>query len=121
LDLLPGDADRYIDSDHATVDHEESTLVEVRWREQPRTVFFQDGPRFVVDDAAPTTILARYPGGAIAAVVAPFGRGRVGVVGPHPEATADWFTDVGLPTLDARDLAQDLVDTVLGSKTAAGS
>lgn len=119
--LLPGDADRYIGSDDATVDHEESTLVQVRWRERPRTMFFQDGPLFVVDDPAPTTILARYPGGAVAAMIAPFGRGRVGVVGPHPEATPDWFTDTCLPVHDAHDLAHDLVDGVLGSTTAGRS
>jgi len=34
-------------------------------------------------------------------------------VGPHPEATPDWFTDAGLPVRDARELARDLVDRTL--------
>jgi glutamine amidotransferase-like uncharacterized protein len=121
LDLLPGDTDRYIDSDGATVDHDHSTVVEVQWGGRTRSLYFQDGPVFVLDDNAPADVLARYPNGAVAAAVAPFGRGRVGVVGPHPEATVDWFVDVGLPVHDARDLGRDLVDAVLGTATAAGS
>jgi hypothetical protein len=39
----------------------------------------------------------------------------VGVVGPHPEATPDWYTDSGLPVPDdlRADLTQDLVDRVM--------
>jgi hypothetical protein len=48
-------------------------------------------------------------------VVAPYGRGAVGVVGPHPEATRDWFVDDGLvpPEPLALDLGLDLVDAVM--------
>jgi hypothetical protein len=48
-------------------------------------------------------------------LVAPFARGRVGVVGPHPEATPDWYDDYGLidpDGLDA-DLGHDLIDTLM--------
>ena len=39
----------------------------------------------------------------------------MGVVGPHPEATDDWFTDAGLEPPDrlGADLGQDLVDAVM--------
>jgi hypothetical protein len=121
FELLPGDTDRYIDSDGATVDHDRSTVVEVRWGERHRAMFFQDGPVFVLGDDGATTVLARYPNGTVAAAVAPFGRGRVGVVGPHPEATDGWFIDAGLPVHDARDLARDLVDAVLGTTKATRS
>ena len=52
---------------------------------------------------------------AIAAAVAAFGAGRVGVVGPHPEATPDWYADAGLdvPRTTAADLGHDLLDEVL--------
>jgi hypothetical protein len=111
LGLLPGDTDQYVTSPHATVDDPDlDTVVDLRWRGFRRTVFFQDGARFVRTGDA--DVLARYPGGEPAALVASHGAGRVGVVGPHPEATADWFTDVGLPVHDARDLAHDLVATV---------
>ncbi|MFE3141336.1 BPL-N domain-containing protein [Streptomyces scopuliridis] len=113
--LLPGDTDQYISSPGSTVHVENDTLVEVRWRGRPRTLFFQDGPLFLLDDGADATVLATYPNGTVAALVAPFGAGRVGVVGPHPEATDDWYTDVHLPVHHTRDLALDLVNEVVSS------
>ncbi|RZT86533.1 glutamine amidotransferase-like uncharacterized protein [Pseudonocardia sediminis] len=111
--LLPGDTDRYIDSPGATVDDDEDTLVGVSWRGRERTLFFQDGPHFLLERDARVSVLGRYPNGTVAALVAPFGAGRVGVVGPHPEATADWFGDARLPMHDARDLGLELIDTVM--------
>jgi hypothetical protein len=79
-------------------------------------VFFQDGPWFDLDPArGPAEVLATYGNGLPAAVVAPFGLGAVAVVGPHPEASPDWYLDSGLPVpadLDA-DLTQDLIDRVM--------
>ncbi|MEV5986746.1 BPL-N domain-containing protein [Streptomyces sp. NPDC052051] len=113
FDLLPGDTDQYISAPGCTIHHDGNTLVEVAWRGRPRTVFFQDGPYFVLDRNADPEVLATYPNGLPAALVTPFGAGRVGVTGPHPEATDDWFTDYDLPVQNNRDLAMDLVDTVL--------
>jgi hypothetical protein len=59
--LLPGDTDRYISSKRATVTHDRDTLVDVRWRDRPRALFFQDGPRFLLDASAYATVLACYP------------------------------------------------------------
>ncbi|MFE4539230.1 hypothetical protein ACFRKB_29905 [Streptomyces scopuliridis] len=114
--LLPGDTDQYISSAGSTVHDENDTLVEVRWRGRPRTVFFQDGPLFLLDRGADATVLATYPNGTVAALVTPFGAGRVGVVGPHPEATGDWYTDVHLPVHQTRDLALDLVNEVMAGR-----
>jgi glutamine amidotransferase-like uncharacterized protein len=114
FDLLPGDTDRYAGSPGADVVATGDTTVEVRWRGRPRTLFFQDGPAFHVA-ADDLTVLARYRNDAIAAGVAAFGAGRVGVVGPHPEAGPDWFLDAGLdlPPTAAADLGHDLLDEVL--------
>ncbi len=114
--LLPGDADRFISSPGARPDHDGDSLVVLDWAGHRRQVFFQDGPWFDLDPArGPADTLATYNNGLPAAVVAPFGRGAVGVVGPHPEASPDWYTDSGLPVpADVRaDLTQDLVDLVL--------
>ncbi|GDY33428.1 BPL-N domain-containing protein [Gandjariella thermophila] len=113
--LLPGDTDQYIASGGATVDSEDNTEVEVTWRGRRRRLFFQDGPYFWVRSGADASVLANYPNGTIAALVAPFGSGRVGVVGPHPEATEDWYTDAGLdvPRRYGTDLGLDLVDAVM--------
>lgn len=113
--LLPGDTDQYIASASATVDSEDSTVVQVDWRGRRRTLFFQDGPYFWVRPDADVAVMARYPNGTIAALVTGFGAGRVGVVGPHPEATEDWYIDAGLRVPDrlGTDLGLDLVDAVM--------
>ncbi|MFB7328276.1 BPL-N domain-containing protein [Streptomyces sp. NPDC001698] len=111
--LLPGDTDQYIATPGATIHNDRDTLVETAWRGLPRTLYFQDGPHFVLDRDADVTILATYPNGTIAALVTPFGNGRVGVVGPHPEATDDWFLDEGLSVHHTHDLGLDLVGEVL--------
>jgi glutamine amidotransferase-like uncharacterized protein len=116
--LLPGDSDRFISSSGAWPDQADDAVVTVIWEGRQRQVFFQDGPWFDLDAArGPAEVLATYVNGLPAAVVAPFGRGAVGVVGPHPEATADWYTDSGLPVpagLTA-DLIQDLLDRTIGA------
>ncbi|MFE0027480.1 BPL-N domain-containing protein [Amycolatopsis sp. NPDC059021] len=114
--LLPGDTDQYIETDGATVEHDGNALVKVRWGMfRRRKLFFQDGPYFWLKDGAKANVVARYSNGEIAAVVTPFGSGRVGVVGPHPEATRDWFTDAGLsvPWRSGTKLGQALVDAVM--------
>lgn len=111
--LLTGDTDQYIASKGATTGTMDDTLVEVLWRGRPRRMFFQDGPVFLLDSDAGTTVLARYHNNEIAALVAPFGEGRVAVVGPHPEATVDWYADCGLPEEPNFDLGLDLIETVM--------
>lgn len=115
FDLLPGDTDQYIASPAATVGTPDDALVRVCWRGQQRTLFFQDGPYFWVRPTASATVVATYPNGTIAALIAEFGSGRVGVVGPHPEATADWYADAGLGVTDrlSADLGLDLVEAVM--------
>lgn len=130
LGLLPGDTDRYAGGRGAALRTTADTLVEIDWRGRRRTVFAQDPPVFVLERGADTDlgpgratgVIARYPDGAPAALLARHGEGRVAVVGPHPEATDDWFDDAGLPRPpegSALDLARDLVDAVLGGRTAA--
>lgn len=120
FDLLPGDADRYIDSPQATVAHPHDAVIAVRWRTSMRHLYFQDGPYFWLhrhhdrhrDDA--TTVLAHYPNGTIAALVTGHGHGRVAVVGPHPEADASWYPPPLLnPDGLGFDLGHDLIDTVM--------
>jgi glutamine amidotransferase-like uncharacterized protein len=111
--LLPGDTDQYLSSPGATVHDRGDTLIQVRWRGHDRELFFQDGPHFLLDKTADATVLGTYPSGAIAALVARFGAGRVGVVGPHPEATKDWFTDAHLPIRQTRDIGLELLDEVM--------
>ncbi|WP_199582480.1 BPL-N domain-containing protein [Blastococcus sp. TF02-9] len=114
--LLPGDSDRYISSPGARPDHAGDDLVTLDWNGRHRQMFFQDGPWFDLDAArGPADVLATYANGLPAALIAPFARGMVGVVGPHPEAPAGWYVDSGLPVPPdlTADLTQDLLDRVL--------
>jgi glutamine amidotransferase-like uncharacterized protein len=114
--LLPGDAHRYIASPASTVHTDGNTTVSVTWRGHRRTLYFQDGPYFVLDENPQNAdVLATYPNGTVAALVAPFGRGAVGVAGPHPEATAEWYQVEGLLNPDGiqADLGVDLVHTLM--------
>lgn len=111
--FLPGDSARYISSRGSEIDTTGNTVIDVTWRGANRSMFFQDGPIFVLRDGARTEVLGRYRNGKIAAVVTDFGSGRVGVVGPHPEADQSWYTQ-GLVNPDGIrfDLGLDLIETV---------
>jgi glutamine amidotransferase-like uncharacterized protein len=112
--LLPGDTAEYVGSRGATVRTTRDTVVGVRWRGHQRHMYFQDGPYFTLDRRANAQVLATYEGGQPAALVAPYGAGRVGVVGPHPEADATWYAQYRLKNPDGLrfDLGNDLVQTL---------
>ena len=116
--LLPGDTNQYITSQRATVDTSDDTIVTVSWRGKTRHMFFQDGPIFTLNPGASATVLATYDNGLPAAVVAKCGKGRIGVVGPHPEADRSWYT-YGLSNPDGirPDLGYDLIQTTLAPNT----
>jgi hypothetical protein len=46
-------------------------------------------------------------------VIVPYGRGKVGASGPHPEATPDWYVSNGLPSWHAAD--EDIGDTLIST------
>ena len=114
--LLPGDTDQFISSRGASVRTEEDTIVNVRWRGRLHSMYFQDGPFFILDrHASGVIVLATYTNGKIAALVAPYGKGKVGVSGPHPEATAGWYEAYQLVNPEGvhADLGHDLLDTLM--------
>lgn len=119
FDLLPGrgQTDQYITSRGAVVTSEIDTVVPLYWRGALRHVYFQDGTRLMIDqNAAPAHIIAAYTNGEIAAAVQNYGKGRVGMVGPHPEADESWYSMYGLKNPDGRmsfDLFDDLVNTLM--------
>ncbi|WP_194117735.1 hypothetical protein [Streptomyces hoynatensis] len=92
------------------------TVVPVRRRGRRRHMYFQDGPYVRLDEeAASATVIATYGNAPPAAVLAPYGEGRVAVVGPHPEADAGWYADAGLTNPDGVrfDLGHDLVEAAM--------
>ncbi|MGV9299004.1 BPL-N domain-containing protein [Amycolatopsis sp. NPDC003676] len=113
--LLPGDTHGYAGSPGSTVPDERDTVIEVSWRGKPRHMYFQDGPAFRLDEGSHATVLATYTNGAPAVAVAPYGKGRVGVSGPHPEADASWYDEKGLTNPDGvqMDLAYELIQATV--------
>jgi glutamine amidotransferase-like uncharacterized protein len=111
--LIPGDTNSYTDTAKATVQNSDDTIVAVSWRGKERHMYFQDGPVFTLKSGAKATVLATYPNNTPAAVATTYGRGRVGVVGPHPEADQSWYSDAGLSNPDGirPDLGYDLIET----------
>lgn len=84
----------------------------------PQDIYFQGGPAFTVEAGPDDTILARYSNGRVAAGFFGFGRGAVGVTGPHPEAPLSWYTDAGLDVLSLlpHQACMDLVTTTLARR-----
>jgi hypothetical protein len=115
FNIFPGRVDEYYSSKGASVTTDDPALIPILWRGTRREMYFQDGG-FMVPKRKATGIdvLARYTNGSIAALVAPYGDGRVGLCGPHPEAPPAWYRDADLdypgPT---QDLGEDLVDTLM--------
>ena len=119
FDLLPGNCDDYTTTRHAEVHDARNAVITVDWPAPPRAplrrVFYQDGPYFWLRRGATGRVLARYTNGLIAAMVVPFGKGTVGVSGPHPEADRSWYALAGLPYPGSTyDLGRRLVDATMG-------
>jgi glutamine amidotransferase-like uncharacterized protein len=119
-DLLPGNCDDYTRSRGAEVHDARNAVITVDWPPPPhgreRRIFYQDGPYFWLDKGARARVLARYTNGLIAALVVPFGSGRVAVCGPHPEANRSWFRLARLRYPGSTyDLGRELVDALMVS------
>jgi glutamine amidotransferase-like uncharacterized protein len=115
LGLLPGDSGEYVNSPGSAVHTNGDALVNVRWGGSDRDIYFQGGPFFSVPKNSDAQVLATYSNGLVAAMVAPFGSGSVGVTGPHPEAPTSWYREAELPVPHPMpfDLGYNLVETTI--------
>ena len=96
MDILkPGTkAAQYVRRKHSTVKHEEHDVVTVNWASRECTVYFHDGAAFVPRrwfNRISGAVVARYTNGDAAALIQNYKQGKVGVMGPHPEAQKWWF------------------------------
>jgi len=108
LGILPGfTAPYYLSPIRPNLDY---SLPSLNWGGFRRQVFFEGGPYFYgfQNQAEP---VASYDSGEIAAVRAFFGKGRVFVSGPHPEAPLIWTEEDGIKDPDGidQDLAVQMV------------
>lgn len=96
FNILAGDtkAAQYVRRKKSTVKHEKHDVVELNWEGEDKTVYFHDGAAFVPRkgfDEISGEIVATYTNGDAAALIQPYSKGYVGVMGPHPEAPKWWF------------------------------
>lgn len=105
----------YVYSAGASVRDTDDTVVQVHWRGKPRHMYFQDGTLFRLQPGAQATVIATYDTGVPAAIIATYGAGRVGLVGPHPEADRSWYRSAGLTNPDGIrfDLGHDLIESTV--------
>lgn len=72
--------------------------VQVMWDGKADSVFYQDGPYFPKPDAtSPSSTIATYRNGDVAAARYTYENGVVVLSGPHPEADREWFEKANIP------------------------
>lgn len=90
LGIVPANAETYgaLEAAH---------LEKVRWYGRLRSMYFEGGPYFTLTSRNPRIkVLATYADGSVAALSYRYGKGKVIVSGPHPEATPDWLVEDGV-------------------------
>ncbi|WP_244135648.1 hypothetical protein [Burkholderia seminalis] len=88
------------------------TVTPVVWRGKRRWIYYQDGARLpAAPDGSAGAVPATYPNGDIAAATYRYGKGRIGLAGPHPEADESGYRRYGLRSPDgvSPDMADDLI------------
>jgi glutamine amidotransferase-like uncharacterized protein len=110
LGLIPGETYDYLT-------HNNPIVVTVNWLGNDRPMYFQGGPAFRIakQDESRVEVLARYKDNSPAAIRFLYGRGKVILVGPHPEAPSGWFEADGLAIPDGHnnDVALDIIRSAL--------
>lgn len=111
--LAPGDTNQYSTSPGALATTTQDAVIPATWGKATRYMYVQDSPYIIASGVSGEQILSRYTNGLINALVKPYGKGRVGVVGSHPEADRSWYT----PALWRAD--RDGLDAVYGLELIA--
>ena len=117
FDLL-GDVDavQYIKRPNSNVKNQQPTTTKCYWFGKPFDMYFYDGSAFV-GDIKRHQILAEYENGDIAGLCKKFDKGKVAVIGPHPEALDSWYRQINKKPLwhngKLHKLLLNLFDNVL--------
>ncbi|MGB3673101.1 MAG: BPL-N domain-containing protein [Candidatus Nanopelagicales bacterium] len=98
--LSPGNTGQYIATKGASTKSVADTVIPIKWGKRTISMYFQDGAYIIPSKVRGEKILARYTNGKVAALTKPYGAGRIGVIGPHPEAPAKWYRLAGLKNKD---------------------
>lgn len=103
--LIPRQIDGEVGAPGFPVVDSADHLVAVTWDGTRRWTYFQEGARLPERGAV---VHARYETGDIAAARYVLGQGRIGLIGPHPEADGTWLKGSGLIDEDGDDWAYAL-------------
>lgn len=117
LSIIPASSSVYDDDFSARI-------IPVTWMGKSRQIFFKAGPAFHIKGSMEAVrIIANYSDGSIAALMCSYGKGRVAVVGPHPEARESWKEEAidGSRWVSSKDLAVSLLMDLLSSGSSNGS
>lgn len=112
LGLVPVESDDY-DGDFSPKIHD------IRWLGEVRRMYYQAGPTFTLQPGTePVRELAYFDDGRIAALMSAYGKGKVAVSGPHPEAPDSWKAEAqDGDTMDTNiPLAVQLVQELLSDR-----
>jgi hypothetical protein len=90
--LAPGDTGEYDHSRGASVTTAAQAVIPVIWGGTVSYQYAQDPPYIIPSGVRGEKVLARFTNHQVDALVRPYHRGAVGVVGTHPEADRTWFT-----------------------------
>jgi hypothetical protein len=90
--LAPGDTGEYDQTRGASVRTAAQAVIPVIWNGTVGYQYAQDPPYIIPSGVRGEKVLARFTNHLVDALVRPYRRGAVGVVGTHPEADRTWFT-----------------------------
>lgn len=94
-------------------------ILPIRWRNDIRPMFFKAGPCFHLAPSRETVeVFGYYGDGSVAALLSTYGKGRVAVCGPHPEARESWRDEArdGHRWRSSMDLAVALLKDLLSHR-----
>ncbi len=84
---------QYIKRPNSTINKTTPSIVKLLWKDEEKDMYFHDGSAFFFKKkpVEGIDIYAKYKNGDIAAMIQPYGEGKIGLIGPHPEAQKWWF------------------------------
>ncbi len=107
--LRPGNTGDYAETRGSEVRGSAEKVIAVRWGRTLRYQYAQDAAYVIPSRVRGERVLSRFSNGRVNALVRPYGRGGVGVVGTHPEADRSWYTQaMWQADKDGLDRAQGL-------------
>jgi glutamine amidotransferase-like uncharacterized protein len=84
---------QYVKRPNSTVNKTSPSIVKLNWKGEEKEMYFHDGAAFYFkkEPVESVKIYGTYKNGDIAAMIQSYGEGKIGVIGPHPEAQKWWF------------------------------